>query len=347
MLYLMLPLVMLLGIFICYHDIRHGIIRNRVILMVFLLGVFYQVASGALLTNTISVISTAFYGFLIAFLFWWLGIWPGGDAKLFTALLLLFPSGLYSASLILSYLINIFVPVFAFMTAYVLLKSGAGMIRKALRYSLNPYKISLIFLMLAGFMWFFMGMLKLAGIPTDYFITILILFAVYELFSATISAKTEALFVGLAAVRVILDYQNLFTLASLHYFLLVIGVFVFFRFFLLHISYYAFTNEVKIENLRPGMILAEGISSEGKGYARISFLYSSLLEFLQQKRRKFIHSLDELTRSDVSRIKRLRRQGKILFGEVRVCQTQPFAAFILAGYILTLIFQGGLLSLIV
>jgi Flp pilus assembly protein protease CpaA len=345
MLYLVLPLVMVLGIFICYHDIRHGIIRNRFILIMFLLGLFYQISFGILLTSAIPVISTVIYGFLISLLLWWLGIWPGGDAKLFAVLLLLFPPGLYLTSPVIPYLVNVFVPFFAFMTGYVLLKSRAGMIGDALRYSLKPYRISFIFLMLVGFMWFFMGLLKLAGIQGDYFITILILFVVYELFSIAMSAKTETLFIGLAAVRAVLDFWNLFSLASLQYFLLIVGSFVFFRFFLLHIAYYAFTNEIKIDKLRPGMILAEGISSEGRGYARVSFLYSSLLEFLRQKRRRFIHSHDELTKSDVRRIKRLRRQGRIKFGDVRICQTQPFAAFILAGYLLTLFFHGGLLGL--
>lgn len=347
MFYLILPLVMALGAFICYHDIRHGIIRSRFIIMVFLLGIFYQIASGTLLKSTIPVISTVLYGFLIAFLLWWLGIWPGGDAKLFAVLLLLLPPGLYMTSPVIPYVVNVFVPVFVFMTGYVLVRSHAGMIRDALSYSLKPYRLSLIFLMLAGFMWFFMGMLRLAGIQGDYFITILILFVVYELFSITMSARTEFLFIGLAAARAILDFRNLFTLASLQYFLLIVGSFVFFRFFLLYISYYAFTNEVRIEKLRPGMILAEGISSEGGGFARVSFLYSSLLEFLQKKRRRFMHSRDELTKGDVSRIKRLRRQGKINFGGVRICQTQPFAAFVLAGYLLTLAFQGGMLSFIV
>jgi Flp pilus assembly protein protease CpaA len=342
MLCMVIALAILLAIYICYQDIRHGIIRNRLILALLLLGIIYQAASGTLFTSTLPVLSTLAYGFLIAFLFWWLGLWPGGDAKLFTALLLFFPAELYSTGLILPYLANAFIPLFAFMVAYALFKSRPNIIVRALNYSLNPYKVSFIFIILIGFMWFFTGLIRLAGIQADYFITILMLFAIYELFSATISAKTEALFTGLVLIRAILDFQNLFALASLYYFLLVAGVFVFFRFFLLYIAYYTFTTEIGINRLRPGMILAEGISPEGKGYARISFLNSSLVEFLQQKRRRFIHGLDELTRKDVNRIKRLRKQGRIMFGRVRVCQTQPFAAFILVGYLLTLLFQGGL-----
>lgn len=345
MLNLILLPALLLGIYVCYQDIRHGIIRNRFILMLLMLGIAYQVLSGMILTDTFAVAFTFLYGFLIAFLFWWLGLWPGGDAKLFTVLLLLLPQGLYSGNLLFPYLTNIFVPVFLFMVAYVLIRSKASSIKKAIAYSLNPYKVSFIFIIMIGFMWFFTGIIKIAGIEADYFITILLLFAVYEFFSITISAKAEALFAFLAVLRALLDFQGLFTLASLQFFLLVAGAFVFFRFFLLHLAYYTFTNEVRIEKLMPGMVLAEGICPKGKGYERISFLNSSLIEFLQQKKRRFIHSLDELTKPDVERIKRLRKEGRIVFGVVRVCQTQPFAAFILIGYVLTLVFQGGIVPI--
>jgi hypothetical protein len=335
MLYLILPAILLLGIYISYQDFRHGVIRGRYLLLLVILGLIYQTLSGSLLHISFTII----YGFLVSFLFWWIGIWPGGDAKFFIVLLLFFPASLYSSTLVLSYLINVFVPVFVFMIAYVLVRSRLKDIRKALNFSLSPYKIMFIFLMVAGFMWFFIGLIKLAGIEADYFITIVILFAVYELFSMTISSKTEVLFIGLFAIRVILDFQNLFSLVSLIYFLTVIGGFVFFRFFLLHLSYHVFTRQIPVKDLKPGMIMAEGISTE---FERISFLNSSLIEYLQQKKRKFIHSLDELASKDTKKIKELRKSGKIKFRSIRIYQTQSFAGFILLGYVLTLVFHRAI-----
>ena len=343
MLYLMLPLILVICAYIIYYDAKKGIIRNRSLLALLALGIIYQLASGSIFTNTTTILFTLSYGFLVSFFFWWLGIWPGGDAKLFIVLFLLFPAQFYS-DIMLPYLMNTFVPLFVFMMLYVLTKSRAADIKDALRYSLNPYKVSFIFIIVIGFMWFFTGLIRLAGINADYFITIVMIFLVYELFSVTISAKTEILFMALVLLRVIMDFQNLFTLASLYYFLLVVGAFIFFRFFLLHITYHTFTNQVKLENLRPGMILAEGICIEGKRYARISFLNSSLIEYMQQKKKRFIHSLDELTKGEVTKIKKLRKQGRIAFDKIRIYQTQPFAVFIILGYLLTLFLQGGLLS---
>ncbi len=342
MLELILIPALLLGIYICYQDIRHGKISNVLVIFLLLLGIAYQAFSGTIMTETLAVASTFLYGFLISFLLWWLGLWPGGDAKLFIVMLLLLPSGLYSGSIILPYLANTFIPVFVFMTFYALFRSRAPYIKKAVSYSLNPYRISFIFIILIGFMWFFTGIIKLAGIQADYFMTILLLFAVYELFSITLSAKAEAFFILLAVLRVLLDFQGLFTMASLQFFLLVAGTFIFFRFFLIHLTYYTLTSEIRIEKLVPGMVLAEGIYPKGKGYAKESLLNPSLIDFIQQKKIRFIHGLDELTERDTERIKRLRKQGRIGFATVRICQTQPFAVFILIGYILTLLFQGGI-----
>ena len=50
-------------------------------------------------------------------------------------------------------------------------------------------------------------------------------------------------------------------MTSLYFFLFVAGVFVFFRFFLLHIAYQTFTDRVKIESIKPGMA---GLSAGNK-----------------------------------------------------------------------------------
>jgi Flp pilus assembly protein protease CpaA len=347
MLQLVLPVLILLGILIAYHDTRKGVIRNRYLLSLLILGLFYQLYSGVIPAQTTEVIITISYGFLISFLLWYIGIWPGGDAKFFTLLLFFFPAGLYSTGLILPYLMNTFIPIFLFMIAMVLVRSGGREISRAFRYSLDPYKLSFLLIILIGFVWFFNGLVKMAGIQPDYFMTIIILFVVYEAFSLAMSAKAELIFIGLVVLRIILDPWSLFTLESLYYFLLVAGIFVFFRFFLLHISYHSLTSKVAIRDLKQGMVLAEAISLEKGRYAKTSLMNSSLIEFLQQKRKRFIHGLDELTGREASRIKSLGNRGRLPFSSIRVYQTQPFAGFILLGYLITLFLQAGLLDLII
>jgi Flp pilus assembly protein protease CpaA len=346
MLYLVLPPLIIIGILIIWHDIRKGVIRNRYLLALLMLGIAYQLSSAIILTQTTEVLMTLSYGFLISFLLWYLGIWPGGDAKLFTLLLMFFPSGIYSTGLILPYLMNTFIPIFLFMTAIVLVRSKGRDIARAARYSLDPYRMSFLFMIIIGFMWFFTGLIEIAGIQANYFMTIIILFVVYEIFSITMSAKAELIFIGLVVLRMILDPWNLFSLESLYYFLLLAGTFVFFRFFLLHISYHSLTSIVDIKDLRTGMVLAEAISLEGGKYSKNSLISSSLIDFLQHKKRGFIHSLDELTSRDISSIRSLRKRGRLPFSRIRVYQTQPFAGFILLGYLLTLLLQGGLLNII-
>jgi len=69
-----------------------------------------------------------------------------------------------------------------------------------------------------------------------------------------------------------------------------------------------------------------------------------LIQTLQQRKEKYIHDLGELTKEDVEKILKLKEEKKIDFNEVLVFQKQPFAVFLLLGYILTLLFQGSFVN---
>jgi len=98
--------------------------------------------------------------------------------------------------------------------------------------------------------------------------------------------------------------------------------------------------------LKPGMILAEGIFRERGRLQKIRFLQSSLVESLQQRRKKFIHSIGELTEKDVKLLKKLRKEGRIMFGKILVYETHPFAIFILLGYVITFLTGTDFISVV-
>jgi len=337
-----------LGFYVSYEDLKYGVIRNKHILMIFLLGMFFQLISEVLYTNFLQMITTFGYGFFIGFLFWWLGLWPAGDAKFFTVLLLFLPVGLYSSfNLIFNYLVNIFVPIFLFMMIVLFIKSKSKLIKEAVKYSFEPYKLFTLITMFLGFVWFTIKFMTFIGITGDFFITILVLFIVYELFYAVLTFESELFFVGCAVLRIILDYNNIFTFNFIYNFFSTIFVFVFFRFFVLYLGYHTYTKYVKISDLRPGMSLAEGIVSKNKEYQKISFLTSSFIEFLMQRKYKFVHNLDNLTKEDVALLNKLKKEKKLPFDSVLVSQRQHFAFFILLGFLLTLILKQNFISFIV
>ncbi|MCX6802526.1 MAG: hypothetical protein NT067_05460 [Candidatus Diapherotrites archaeon] len=124
----------------------------------------------------------------------------------------------------------------------------------------------------------------------------------------------------------------------------IIAVFVFFRFFILYLAFKLYTDKVKISELREGMAPAEGIFKKGDSFEKEEFLQSCFTGYFSQKTRKFIHGQESLSEEDVEKIKALEKQGKFKFDSLLVHQAQPFALFIFAGFLLTLLCAGSVVT---
>ena len=173
------------------------------------------------------------------------------------------------------------------------------------------------------------------------------MFIIFEFFRRFLSAKLELFFFGCAVLRVLIDYRTVYSFAFAQKFFTILFVFLFFRFFILYLAFKLYTYKVPIRKLKPGMSLAEVVIQRGDHFEKKSFLNASLIGFMTQRRENIIHSLDFLTKEDVDRIKKLRRENKIPFASILVNKVQPFAIFILLGYILTVFCQGSFMSFLV
>ncbi len=334
-----------LGLIISYEDFKLGIIRNIHIIIILLLGIFFQLVSGSLQTSFPRIVLTVGYGFGLSFLFWWLGLWPAGDAKLFSVFLLFFPVQMYFPfRLIFNYLVNVFVPIFFFMMVVIFFKTRLKLLKEAVKYSFDPYKIFMLITMFLGFVWFTLKLIPLIGIQVDFFVTILLLFLAFELFYSILTFESELLFLGCAIVRIILDYKNIFTFSFVYDFFSIVFVFIFFRFFILYLGYHMYTKRVKISDLEVGMSLAEGVFFKDNRIWKVSLLSSSFIEFLSQRKYKFIHDLNNLTKKDVKLLNNLVKEKKLTFDSILVSQRQHFAFFILLGFLLTLLLKGDFIS---
>jgi len=333
-----LPLVVAICLFVSFSDFRYVRIPNYAVLALLLLGIVFQFLSGPPL---VAFAYSVLYGLFSCLLLWFVGIWPAGDAKLFWALMFFFPPAYYlSHDLAMDLLFNSFVPIFLFMFFVILYRSKMDVLKEAIAYSLDPYKITMIAVILSGFVWFVSQIIALAGIPENYFVYIIILFAAFELLQKFFTFKTELAFLGFAVLRMVLDFKNVYTLSFVYDFALLMGIFVFFRFFILYLAFKVYTKEVKIEDLEPGVTLAEGIKKDGKEFKKADILEMSLVGFFFKRKEKYIHGLLELSEKDVKKIKKLKEKKKLEFDSVLVNQTQPFAFFIFCGYLLTLFCRG-------
>jgi len=332
----------LLGTIICYDDLKKGIIKNKYILFLIIYGILFQLVLG---TDMSIFLKFALFSFFISFLFWYIGLWPAGDGKLFFAFSLLFPASFYlKQSLLMDYLVNIFVPIFLFISFYLLIKSKKKIIKDSLKYAFRPYNFLLISIIFIGFASLLARLFTLFGIEANFLVYIFFMFVAYEILRRFFTAKIEMFFVLLAIIRIAIDYNSIYTISFIYKFSLTILTFIFFRFFILKLAFNAYTKKIKLKNLKPGMILAEGIVEKKDKIQKISFFQSSLIQTLQQRKEKYIHNIGYLTKSDIEKIKELKKKNKIKFNEILIYQKQPFAIFLLLGYIITLIFQGSFVN---
>jgi hypothetical protein len=345
--------VLAFGLISTYTDIKKSIIYNKLIVVMLATSVVVNTLSLIFYPSIMGLIPTFLFnmGFsiFVGILLWVISIWPAGDAKLYIAYSSLIPLALFGSpsSLFTSFdfLINTFVPIFFAMFIFLLIKSESSVIKKSLKFTFNPYTIFMVFIVIVGFLWFIIKALSFLGIFMNYFIIIIILFVVMEIFNKVVPINLEYAYVFLVILRLVLDYRTVFTFGYLYELVSIIFAFVIVRYFVIDLGFHGFTSPKKIKDLEPGMCLAEGIAESrerGVNYEKKKIIFFSMPQALMEKRRvKFIHnvSFDGLSKKDVKKIKKLRNEGKIPFDEVMIHVSTPFAVFLLIGIVLTIILQ--------
>ena len=183
------------------------------------------------------------------------------------------------------------------------------------------------------------------------FIFVVMLFFVMEFVNRFLSFRLEVLYILLAVLRVIIDFRNIYTINFILEIFSIIFVYLFFRFFILRLSYNLNTQKVKISDLTVGMRPAEGVLEKKEKnkitYEKIKLFHFDYIDFLFQKRKKFIHSISDegLTKEDVRKIKYMSSNRELLFDKILIYKTTPFAIFLLVGFVITVLLKGNFISL--
>jgi hypothetical protein len=228
-----------------------------------------------------------------------------------------------------------------------ILKSRKNIIVEAIKYSFEPYRLFIIILALLGFVWFVSLPLALFGIQQNFFVFLVILFIVMEFVERSLPFSMEVVFVVAAILRLLLDFENVYTMPFFINFSSLIVIFILFRYFVLYIGFYAYTTPVNFRNLKPGMHPAEAIKTTNN-YEKIRLLQHSFIDSLFRKKEKFLYDPEkDLTEKDIKLLNDLRSQNKLLFEELLIHQKVPFALFLLIGFIITIIFSGNFLSFVI
>jgi len=344
--------IIVFGLISIYTDMKKSIIKNHLIIAMLVtaaaLHAYQLIFLPELQTFLPNLMINLGFSLMVGILLWIAQIWPAGDAKLFIAYSTLLPPELFTPGnhfLSFEFLINTFVPVFFAMFIFLMFTSKRSEIKKSLKFTFNPYTMFMVILVLLGFMWFIIRAISFIGIFMNYFIMVILLFVIIEIFNKLIPINMEYVYVFLAALRLVIDYRAVFTFGYVYELVVIIFAYIVLRYFIIDLGFYGFTVPKKIEDLKPGMCLAEGIAESKQGgvnFEKRRLLFFSILQALMERGKvKYIHniSFEGLSQEDVEKIKKLRKDGKIPFDEVMVHVNTPFAVFLFVGIILTVTLQ--------
>ncbi len=255
------------GIKTSISDLRCGKIYNRDVLRILLFALFFIFLNSVttsidfkmdffyVLVNTIKFQGLNFLiGLGVGISCWFLGLWPPGDAKLFSAYLFLVPAGFVRYS-----------PYPFPFTLLIDITVISGIIIMFTR--LKEFKIdtklftfkSLYVSAIAVFSmsWFIRKSFELLKIPGNFFITAVFLFLVILLLKRIFKLSFKWLIIIVAIARLILDYPNYVNIDELILLGKLFLLFVLLRIFLVDINFNINTRKEKVKNLKEGDLLAQ------------------------------------------------------------------------------------------
>lgn len=338
-------LIGLIGCIASYTDIKYGVIKNTLIGITFLAGIiinFMEIVFFSYEYISLTVTNLLF-SFLICFFLWFLKLLPGGDAKLIMAFSFLIPPSIYEYVYLknfpsISLLMNIFIPPAFLLVILAFYYGGIKKIKKVVTEQFSLKRILEIFIFVISVYETIKILIEKLGLPTSFFTISIIIFLFYH-FLRTLNINHSKIYPLLFLINL---YFVQTQILSSEYWLSAIFItfyicLITFLFFLADESY---SEEVKIENLKPGMRLAEIIIKKDDYYIKESFklrVFIDLLYLTEKRIKDSIFYIDEVT---LEKLKKLQKKGLLKFNKVRVAKTIPFAPFITIGSLLTVLLKG-------
>lgn len=357
-LWFFLPGILLLGILTTYTDIKKGLIKNKHLLFGLIYGVFVyaflilyfgNTDYNYLIESSLSVLLSLAVGFIV----WYAGLWTAGDAKLFFVFSFLIPLSVYNYGYVkyfsqVNLLINIFLPLGVYYLILVVRKFKFKDIVEKLKEVFEIRGLIELIIFVFAVTWPINLVFYYVGIPHNYFTSSFVLLVILLIFNKLFSRYLFWLTVLLSIFRFIFDESvySLSTYKDLGYIILIIlSVRI-----LLILGFSVFTKDVKIKDLKPGMVPAEIVYEEDSKYHKKDFFYAVFLWYIYEKikdRKNYLFEPmdDGLTKEDVSKLNKFK--SKFDFDSLRIQSTIPFAPFIFLGVLLTIFFSGNLVTAII
>jgi hypothetical protein len=358
MIFYFLPMILFLGIITSRDDIKYGKIRNKWVgaALIYAFVVLALVNVNLQISNVpVELVYFSDYGinlvfaFFVGFLIWYGGLWSAGDAKLFLAYSALLPLSTYYNSYIFPFpsviiLVNSFVPLFVFLVIKLIIHTNFKNKVSSFKSAITTETIAALMLSFFGLSALIVKALSLFNITTDIFTKIFLLLLLYFFLEKAFGKNLIKIMVAISILMGIINFDYIMSFEFLGVLLTMIVSFIFVRYFIIRLAYDAFSRTVKIDNLKPGMMLSDIFYKKGSVYKLREGVKFNIAPSGEK-----LHVLTDsrsLTQDVIDRIKRLHHKGEFPFETVRVNESIPFAPIMFFGALLTIIFQGSFLLII-
>jgi len=342
--------LLVIGGRILYEDLKEKRIRNILLLLLIGAGFFLNYYTGVFSNHLLLFFTNICAAIAVALLIWLAGLWSAADAKLYISLVFLFPViwfqnqiGYFPGFAIL---INSSVPLFFFLICQVLVQTSRQKKRAALKETIEPQSLINVLTVVVGAT-FVRGLVSVFfKINMNYFLSLIVFLVIFWLIN---KLKIKSVhFFAVIVVIVLMLYPHLIN----EQFLAITSVSfaaILFSMWVLFLSQSLFNDEVKISELKEGMILNEIVVQKDRQFVKRPLRFFSLLGSLvlrMNSRPVLGYNPDGLEKEDIEKIKEMSMTGRLEFATIKVAKTLPFAQALLLGVLLTYFLKNSFLAVI-
>lgn len=336
------------GAITSYTDIKLGKIKNTHIILLLITGLIVNIfITNTLLSSPLQTVVNSSIALLIGFTMWCMGLLSTGDAKLFLGFSLLLPITAYKHGYIQYFpsfviLINTFVPVALFFIVASLFRLRVKAFKTEVKRVLNPSSLLNTVLYLIGFSYVVRLVFSYLNLSMNMFLHTLILFVLMKAIRRVKIVSFTTISVVLALMRLVLSFQSVLTLSFLKEILMLVLIFQGFMILMSYLVNVSFTEKVKIEDLKPGMMLGERLVKRGEGYAKKQLSFINLFGVFEIIKDSILSDIDmKLTEENIKKLQLLHKKKKLKFDTINIANTVPFAPFMFLGVLMTYVLQGN------
>jgi Flp pilus assembly protein protease CpaA len=348
--------IIVFGIITSYTDIKKAKIKNIHIILLLLAGLlvnsFYThlflKISLDVKSDFIQSIANVLIAFAFGFSLFSAGLWSSGDAKLFLGYALLLPVFTYKYGYIqyfpsLVILINTFIPLAFFYIIISFFNINLKSLKKEAKETLSPSSFLNIILFIFAFQFLLSYGLKSLKISLDMFTQTFLLFILMEITNKFKKNYVKYFLVLISLLRILFFFSQLITLSFLQNFLISIFMFQILRFVISYLVDFSLTETVKIDDLKPGMLLGESLIKTKKGYEKKQKTLVTIFDIFRSVKEGIMYDVSShLTENDVQTLKALQKEKKLDFDTVKISKTVPFAPFMFFGVLTTYLLKGSI-----